>query len=1540
MYMDKNLLGVKIVLLSARSKMSMMWLPFTPQGRHFFVDSEEAVNKKIYIEARDNRWFACCEPGVVFVTGDTETDVVELFDKLLFQVRTKNFDGAIYIEFSADQNQKFQNYVAKKPTITIGRARENDIVYSNSYISRHHASIVRTDSGWTIRDENSVNYVYVNGMRVYEKDLKVGDVIYLLGLRILVGIGFLSINSGDERIQINDMALSATENTMTLASDLPKRTESANELFNRSPRRRLALVSDPIEVEGPPMSLNSNRIPMFLRMGSSMVMGGSAALMGNYTMLLTSVLFPFLTQRYTESEKKEYEERRIETYTDYLRDAKERIHQEKKYEEKVLNLNYPHLSKVVTYTSDKVQLWERRKSDDDFLVIRLGSGILPLKSKIDYPKKRFEMDSDELEDKLYQLVERNYYLDNVPIMTSIIENYVCGVIGKREQTLDFIQKQIMQLTILHSYDEVKTIFLLEADELKKLSFIKYLPHAWNDQRNIRFIATNNQEVYQISEYLKEEIESDLLSPKPREIQEILRERPYYVVFALSKKLFDSMEVLKEAMKNEKTCGVSIITVFDELPKECFQLVELNKDNCNILTYLKEIERDDDKFSVDEVSEDALISGAKLMANTDLKVMSQSYALPKTLSFLEMFGVGRVEHLNPLKRWEENNPIKSLATPIGVLADGSLFTLDLHQKSEGPHGLVAGMTGSGKSEFILTYILSMAVNYHPEEVAFILIDYKGGGLAGAFENPKQNVFLPHVVGSITNLDGAAIQRSLISIESELKRRQRVFNAAKNITNEGTMDIYLYQKLYRQKVVKEPVPHLFIISDEFAELKQQAPEFMEQLISTARIGRSLGVHLILATQKPSGVVNDQILSNTKFRVCLKVQDRADSMDMLKRPEAADLTDTGRFYLQVGYNEYFALGQSAWSGAPYEPQDYAASQKENVVRFVDNAGQTISEIKQEVQKQFTGKSQLVEIVHMLSDLAEQVGWKRKKLWCEPLPDTIDAKSMQYHYKKEDDTRIYTYLGMLDDPRNQRQMPAVFDLQEGGNTLIVGPSQSGKSTLLETLLWSVSERYTPEQLNYYVLDYSNSSLAELKMLPHCGVYLDDKEEAEVPSLIELIDEIVKERKELFAKLGVTSYRDAIMTEEIPLVLVVVDNIAGLNETSFGKEFMYRFQTYLKEGLNFGVKYVITANHSNEIPQRLKQEISGRIALCLKDRYEYMEVLPGICNYVPPIRRGKGLYSVDGELFELQAAKYGSELRGTKRSIYVKEELERIALRNSSYTPARGLTVVPETEKYDAFMEKFPKGRIPLGYNRKDAKPIALPLQQFSSLSLYFGNPKRVKQIMDNFMFALRREKLDTVVLKRERNSVFAEETGENGIEINSENMEPFAKELLKECTKRAGILRKYCDENHLDIKQEDICTKTFHHMRSNTVGKVVIIEDFALMCSQCDEGTEMIMNRLFEIAGKINVYFVGGFYPNENFSGSAMFRKFNREEILLLFGGKLSEQTLLPMNNEIQKLAVKVTEYNHFLMKYREGVYSMLMPCGELVEEQMDSDDVNIFE
>lgn len=218
----------------------------------------------------------------------------------------------------------------------------------------------------------------------------------------------------------------------------------------------------------------------------------------------------------------------------------------------------------------------------------------------------------------------------------------------------------------------------------------------------------------------------------------------------------------------------------------------------------------------------------------------------------------------------------------------------------------------------------------------MIDYKGGGMAKSFEN------LPHTVGIITNLDGSAIKRSLVSIESELRRRQKIFAEVSKQIGVSNIDIYKYQKLYREGAVSEPLQHLFIISDEFAELKTQQPEFMAQLISAARIGRSLGVHLVLATQKPSGVVDDQIWSNSRFRVCLKVQERADSMDMLKRPDAAELTNTGRFYLQVGYNELFELGQSAWSGAPYCPTDHFVLPKDDSITVIDTNGHILKQVK----------------------------------------------------------------------------------------------------------------------------------------------------------------------------------------------------------------------------------------------------------------------------------------------------------------------------------------------------------------------------------------------------------------------------------------------------------------------------------------------------------------------------------------------------------------------------------------------------------------------
>ena len=345
-----------------------------------------------------------------------------------------------------------------------------------------------------------------------------------------------------------------------------------------------------------------------------------------------------------------------------------------------------------------------------------------------------------------------------------------------------------------------------------------------------------------------------------------------------------------------------------------------------------------------------------------------------------------------------------------------------------------MTGSGKSEFIITYILSMAINYSPDEVSFILIDYKGGGLAGAFQNKETGMKLPHLAGSITNLDTVEMNRALSSIQSELRRRQRIFNDARDALNESTIDIYKYQRLFREGLVQEPVTHLFIISDEFAELKSQQPEFMDQLISTARIGRSLGVHLILATQKPAGVVDDQIWSNSKFRVCLKVQDKSDSMDMIKCPDAASLKETGRFYLQVGYNELFALGQSAWTGAKYYPTEKRKKKIDETINIVDNVGNVVKSldtIKKDLDVKPQGE-EITNIIKYLIKVSDERHISVKQLWLDKIPEFIYVEKLRqkYNYLPEKGV-INPIIGELDDPNNQRQDILTLSLSADGNTI-----------------------------------------------------------------------------------------------------------------------------------------------------------------------------------------------------------------------------------------------------------------------------------------------------------------------------------------------------------------------------------------------------------------------------------------------------------------------------------------------------------------------------
>ena len=845
--MKQEHIPMRLVLASQQGNISTMWLPGKVEGHYKLPDGDANEALPFYVESEDEQWIAHLGKGAEFVIGENQgSHTMPLSSRMIARIQGSNEKFILYIEAERPGDYEFlPYYLEDKADYVIGRQSGCHIYYPNDCVSREHAILHWQNNAWYIIDQNSVHGTYVNGRRVKSQELHNGDFVFIMGLYILMGSGFVSMNNANNRVQINTPKIRRIFTSEDVLYPNCPTESSTQHLFERQPRKRVKAYQDSISIDMPPMPMSANKIPLLLRMGSPLVMGGQALITGNIVMTLTSLVFPALTQGLTEKDRKEYEAKRTSVYREYLSEKEKEILTEKRSEEKLLNEKYPNLTLALDFAVSKKRLWERRKSDDDFLSIRIGSGAIPMIAKREYNEKRFELERDVLAEEMYALAERPVLLNNAPVMLALRDDYVVGIPGSPRRAVGLIRNIIIQLALSHSYDEVKMMLLVEPELAPAFDFVRYLPHTWDNEQSIRFFVSSRSDASQISEFLSREIEPMLDNSNRKNL---LRKNPSYVIFALSKDLFDCVEILKEVMFQEEYCGVSILAAFDGIPKECSQIIDLN-DAPKIIDLYKS-ENAEQAFTPDSYeSPKNVYDSMRELMRTKLIVGSQAYTLPNKLSFLEMYHAGKVSDLNPLERWEKSMADKSLSARVGIGTDGRLFTLDLHEKYQGPHGLVAGMTGSGKSEFLITYILSMAVTYSPEEVAFILIDYKGGGLADAFEDKERGIHLPHLAGTITNLDGASIQRSLMSIKSELMRRQTVFKEVKSRTNEGTLDIYDYQRLYRDRKVSEPMPHLFIISDEFAELKQQQPDFMEELISAARIGRSLGVHLILATQKPS-------------------------------------------------------------------------------------------------------------------------------------------------------------------------------------------------------------------------------------------------------------------------------------------------------------------------------------------------------------------------------------------------------------------------------------------------------------------------------------------------------------------------------------------------------------------------------------------------------------------------------------------------------------------------------------------------------------------
>ena len=1326
----------KITKFNLPSKVSGVYaIDYLPVG--------SKIKRTVSIEARDEKWIIKSNGSVNIVNGNMIQEVTTLEEYQYQPIQIKGRDDHIGIYCIPSVEDELTRYLVQNGAITIGSQNDTSINYINNHVLPHHISINPAQDGsfYITATDDETHYAYLNDKRVKQAKLKVGDVIFLYGLKVIWMGTFIQVNKPKDKLFINNFNLTTfveanpediTKVDPVSDEEMALELYSNKDYFFHTPRLKQSLVKAEVNIDAPPQCAEEESMPVLLTMGSMVTMLSSAA-MNAYTaisgiangtttvgqampslimcacMLFGGALMPRITAAYQKKKMHKKELKRQEKYTAYIKEKEEEINLILVNQTQILKNTNPSISECygLVFGKTRTNIWNKEIRDDDFLSVKVGTGTCKAKLTVSAPQKTFTLDEDNLLTLATDIQARKHTLKDVPITFSFADKHISAFICNSSYDQDFLNGVFLQLMAYHSSLDLKLIFMLTDKNNIDFSYAKYSPHCITEDKSTRFYGINNNNMKKISSYLEPIFQKRKRAFYGKENQEEMQDREvgktitqdqgfrnwetYYLIVTNDYTAIKDIPIIKEIINTNSNLGFSLNIIDDSLqslPNECSAFIELlDKESCIIEKDLNNQQR----FLPEIVTGLNMRAVANRLANIPISFTDQASTLPTSLTFLEMYNVGKIEQLNIRNRWKNNDIINTLKVPIGVLTSGEQFFLDLHEKSHGPHGLIAGSTGSGKSEFIVTCLLSLAVNFHPDEVQFVLIDYKGGGLAMAFDNHEAKTRIPHVVGTITNLDTAEMNRTLVSINSELKRRQRMFNDAKAVTGESTIDIYKYQKYYREGVLEKPMSHLLIVSDEFAELKSQQPEFMNELISTARIGRSLGVHLILATQKPSGVVNDQIWSSTKFRICLKVADRSDSMEVLKKPDAASIKETGRFYLQVGFDEYFDIGQSGWAGAKYYPSDAIIKKIDDSIKFVDDTGEITRSINSIVKQVATAEKgdQLSNIVKHITEIAAEDKYVAQKLWLDKIPAEIFLGNL----KKKYDYQVEPYvinpiIGEYDKPAAQMQGLLTINLTKN-NTLIYGMNDSGKEDLLATMIYSSIAEHSPEELNMYIIDFGSETLKMFTKAPHIGEVCTLEDTEQIINMFIMIDKELDKRKELFIDYG-GSYTNYIEQsgEKLPLINIIINNYEIFSENM--GNFVDVLGTMYRDSLKYGVSFVITTGAANSFRPKLAEYFSNKLVLQMANDTDYRNLLMCEKGLVPFKTKGRGITGIGDMKLEFQTAFI------TKQNMITQTVREGVAVLQKNYTThAKRVPVLPDVVSVEHLAQDIKTlTNVPIGVN------------------------------------------------------------------------------------------------------------------------------------------------------------------------------------------------------------------------------------------------------
>lgn len=1098
---------------------------------------------------------------------------------------------------------------------------DNQIVIDLPFVSGYHFKLIRTDGRTMVYDDNSTNGIYVNGERVNSAWLNNGDTVSILTVKMTYKNDKLFFENVGSH-----MTLRRIDSSKVMTAHKKPLSETDFH-FSRSPRLTSIVRAEVINIEKPPQKTQQAQINwvsillmpaisivlmvlMVLVLGMSSVM----LIMSGVTSVVSAIV-AIINYRKQKMQNISKDELIDQKYNEYLKSVESRLEAERKRQlDELLNSN-PTPQECLSIVQRKShQLWERDFCDPDFLSARLGTGTIPAAVTAKYQQPPVVLQENELEAKAKALAKISTSIHNAPVICDIAKHKQIGVVGRRARIIQIARNIIVELATAHFYEEVKIVALLPQNELSDWEWLRWLPHCCDKQSGKRYVYTNAED----TEALLDEI-SEILGKRSTDQKEYsyvtsAQPTPHYVFVAATPMILEKHSIRKHLFSNDEL-GCSSLFLYDKLgrlPKDCNVIIDVTQKTGEMYSSANSESRV--SFTMDEFSVDSADAFARAMAPLFVSQQGGEYALAKSVSFLNGYGVLHPEELNIKERWKNAKTYKSLSVPIAAAAENEVFSFDIHEKRHGVCGIVAGMPGSGKTEMVQSYLLSLAVNFSPQDVSFVLIDFKGTGMIAPFRN------LPHLAGSISNLN-TNIDRNLIAIQSELRRREAIIDrySSKNIKNINDLN-----KAYDNGIVPEKLPILLIAIDEYAEFKKNYPDFGAEIDSLTSKGRALGIFVILMTQKPAGVVSSKSEDNIKFRWCLRVANYSASREMLGRPDAAKINTPGRAYIKVGEDDVFEQVQAFWSGAEYDPQKKKNTNSFTAIKQVTLSGERLTcEQKPETRSAQSNESEIDAVVRYIAAYCKDNRIKAaKKVWTEDLPERIALPELMSEYFNgrvwPKSTSFAPVIGLTDDPASQRQYPQTIDFSQKGHTIVYGAPTTGKTTLLKTFITSAAMTRQPNELSMYIMDFGGWNLDVFKELPHIGGIVHDDDPDRIKKQTDLIEETMDARKQRFSKAGVgniAAYRQA-TGENVPDVVLIVDNFGPI--LKLYPDLDAFFVRLTGSGANYGIYLLATATSTNAVPFKIAQNTKNAIALQMIEKSDYTYTV-GKTNVKLPNVMGRG---------------------------------------------------------------------------------------------------------------------------------------------------------------------------------------------------------------------------------------------------------------------------------------------------------------------------------